>query len=368
MISSNGDVIMTDDVTIARISYTGTFPTGSYPTPGTATWCMNITWSTPAACSGSGTTLAKPPGPPFSPVLLGNGTMVVFATEAPGYVFAFYADDGTFIARTQVTGDCSTMHATCPYETRNTAAASYNDGNRFYVSMDAYRNFGGYANVDGYGLLVAFEVNLTPTPPTIDTKWSYVFNGPSGASPAVLSASGDSAIYFDGYGNMDPLLYKITDTGASYSANWVSTTGDFTARIPASVTVDTTRNCVWAYAFGSTDLKCADLGNTYAIDYTIDTSTMTTGLPASAISMTTTSGGDGVLILGLQLVGPAKGKILAIKLATSGSPIGSLYWVFSLLNAAEFAPTQFPIVTDPTGTPVYIAFPSNQSRMYLYGN
>jgi hypothetical protein len=69
--------------------------------------------------------------------------------------------------------------------------------------MDAYHNFGGYPNVPGYGLLVALEVNTSATPNTIDTEWSYGFNGPSGASPAVLPVSGGSksVIYFDGYGN-----------------------------------------------------------------------------------------------------------------------------------------------------------------------
>ena len=370
IISSNGDVFMSDDKYVARISKDAN--THQYPSAGNYTWCMDFSLSTPATCGSSGTHLAKLPGPSISPILLANGTMIVFATSAPGYIFGFYADDGTFIASKQVTGDCSTLHATCPYETRNTPAASYNNSNRFYVSMNAYRNFAPYANVDGYGLLVALEVNTSSSPNTIDIKWNYAFNGPSGASPAVVAVSGgsNSAIYFDGFGNNDPRLYRITDTGTTYTSNWVSTSGDFAARIPASVTVDTSRNCVWAYALGTHTLKCADLGTTYAIDYTIDTSRFTTGFPASAMTLTTTSGGDGVLILGIQLVGLNPGKILAIQLVTSGSNFGTQYWssLPSLPGNAEFAPTQFPIITDTSGPYQNIAFPTNKSRVYLYGN
>jgi hypothetical protein len=266
-----------------------------------------------------------------------------------------------------VTGTCSSMGATCYYETVNTPAASYTATNRFYVSMNAYHNFGGYAGVDGYGMLVAFEVNAS----TISTPWSgvgYQFNGPSGASPVVLPVSGgsNSAIFFDGYGTMDPLLYKITDTGTSYTANWVSTTGDFTARIPASVTVDSANNCVWAYALGSTTLRCVDVTSaTYQTDYTINTSGLSSGFPASDMTMTTISGGH-VLILGMQLIGTNPGNILAINV-TSGSNFGAEYWLFSLTGDAEFAPTQFPVITDSSGHQD-IAFPSNQSRAYLYGN
>jgi hypothetical protein len=368
IISSNGDVFLSDDKTVARISKDPV--THLYPSDGGSTWCMDFRYTTPQTCGNTGTLLTKLPGPSISPILLSNGTTIVFATAAPGYIFAFYADDGTFIASKQATGDCSTLHATCFYETRNTPAASYDSSNnRFYVSMDAYRNFGGYANVDGYGLLVALQVNTS----TIDIKWSYAFNGPSGASPAVLPISGgsNSAIYFDGYGNNDPRLYKITDTGTTYTANWVSPSGAFAARIPASVTIDTTHTCVWAYALNDTNLKCIDLGNSYALDYTVDTSRFSTGIPASAMTLTTTSGGSKVLILGLQLVGPNNpGKVLAVELVPSGSNFGAQYWIFALPSNTEFAPTQFPLITETSGSNSYqdIAFPSDQHRLYYYGN
>ncbi len=232
--------------------------------------------------------------------------------------------------------------------------------------MNAYHNFGAYAPVDGYGLLVALQVDTS----AIDIKWSDPFNGPSAASPVVMPVSGgpNSAIYFDGHGMADPLLYKITDTGTGYTANWVSTTGDFATRIPASVTVDSARNCVWAFAVGSTTLNCVDQGATYAIDYTIDTSRFSSGFPASDMTMTTTSDGHNVLILGLELIGENPGKILAIELVPSGSYFGTEYWIFALPGDAEFSAGQFPIITDGSGSYLDIAFPSVLNRLYMYGN
>lgn len=158
--------------------------------------------------------------------------MVAIATAAPGYVAVFYADDGSFIAGRRMTGAGSCFGGTCPYETRNTPTASYTDSNRFYLSMNAYHNFSPYNGIDGEGLFFALEVNLTTM--TIDTAWSYPFNGPSGATPTALPVSGgtNTALFFDGYGTMNPLLYKITDTGASYTANWVSATGILQPKFP----------------------------------------------------------------------------------------------------------------------------------------
>jgi hypothetical protein len=368
IISSSGDVFMSDDATVARISPTS----GVYPSQGDYTWCMNFTLENtmtglpqPAACGTSGTTLAKPPGASISPILLTNGTMIVFATSAPGYVFAFYADDGTFVAATQVSGTCSS--GTCYYESRNTPAASYDSSNnRFYVSMNAYHNFTPYLDDDGYGMLVALQV----TGSTITTEWSYSFNGPSGASPVVLPVPGgsNSAIYFDGYGSMDPMLFKITDTGGSSTFNWESST--LSARIPASVTIDSAHNCAWFYSLGSTTLNCADLGSTYTIDYSVDVSTLASvsGDPASAMTLTTTSGGEEVLILGIQAVGSTPGQVLAVGLVPNGSGFGNEYWIFSLPGDAEFAPSQFPIITNTTDSYQAIAFPSDLKRMYLYGD
>jgi len=83
IISSAGDVWMSDDATVARISPDPM--TGAYPSPGGSNWCMNFTLEntmtgapSPAACGTSGTPLAQPPGASISPILLSNGTMIVF--------------------------------------------------------------------------------------------------------------------------------------------------------------------------------------------------------------------------------------------------------------------------------------------------
>jgi hypothetical protein len=118
LIDTNGDVIMADDRTVIRINYNSS--TSSYPTPGTSSICMDITFATPITCGstpGSGNTSITP-GNPFSPILLSNGTMVAFATAAPGYVFAFYADDLTLIGATPEQFSCSLYSQTYSYTRR----------------------------------------------------------------------------------------------------------------------------------------------------------------------------------------------------------------------------------------------------------
>lgn len=121
---------------------------------------------------------------------------------------------------------------------------------------------------------------------------------------------------------------------------------------------------------------CVDLtASSFTIDYTLDPALFPgLAIPASEMSMTTTSGGDGVLIMGLELVGAPPGQVLAVKLVPGTSPYyGTQYWDFSLPNASEAAPTQFPVLTNSSGTtPIQeIAFASIFSmtgRLYLYGN
>lgn len=380
IITSGGDVFMSDDKIIARVSKDPV--THLYPSPGAFSWCRDFTWNTPVPCGTSGTgtntRLVRQPGPSVSPKLLSNGTMIVFATQAPGYVFAFYADNGDFIARQQVTDICGggTTPPTCLFETRNTPAASYTGTNRFYVSMNAYNNFGSLMYVDGYGLLVAFEVNVTSVPNTIDVRWKFSFNGPSGASPAVRPVSGttNSTIYFDGFGNNDPKLYKVTDTGPTVpaAADWVTATGDFVSRIPTSVVIDPTRNCAWDYALTTSQIKCVDLtsgaiSTTYSLD---STDFVAGGAPASAMTLTHTAAGADVLIVGTRKVGSTPGHVTGIKLEQDPlkTYYGTLYFDTQLPIGAEFAPTQFPVLTNAATGLQQVAFPSTKSRLYLYGN
>ncbi|MFN0104612.1 MAG: hypothetical protein ACKV2U_21305 [Bryobacteraceae bacterium] len=369
--NTNGDIIMTDATKIVRINYNPT--TQTYPSAGGYSICMKTTTTTPVACTSSGTALDPLPGYPVSPILLNNGTMVVLATRAPGYVFAFWADDLTYIHRTPVTGLC-TGGATCPYEARNTPAASYTAENRFYVSMNAYEA-STLEEHSGYGQMIAFEANSITG--TIDTKWSYSFAGPSGASPVVLPVAGGSKsdIYFDGFGNMDPRLIKVADDGgSSYTFRWQSTSGDFPNRIPASVTVDTGkgRSCVWAYSIARQLLKCVNLGNTYNVDNTIDVGSLVpASFPASVLTMTHPSTGGAVILLCVNFVGTNPGRILAIQVTgdyTTSNFSAAKYWDFALPQNGEYAPTQFPIVTDTTGPYSTLAFPTSQNRLYLYSN
>jgi hypothetical protein len=374
LIDTNGDVIVMDDTILVSIKYTS----GSYPSTGTASICTIYSWSQPYACGGTvpASSSAINNGSVFSPVLLANGTMIAFASAAPGYVFAFYADDLTYVAVPLNYSDSACNSVNHTWETKNTVAASHTATNRFYVSMNAYRNFSGFPTIDGCGELIAFEANPAGT---IDFKWGYPFNGPSGASPVVLPVAdgSNSDIFFDGFGNSgDSRLIKITDTGTTYTFRWTSNMGDFAARIPASVTVDNlnTRNCVWAFALFSPNLNCVNTGNTYNIDNTINVGgtmgLVPGGLPASELTISYTSGGDAVLIMSLEIVGSG-GHVTAVKVTGDVSTSNftpTKYWdtAYPASPPLEFSPTQFPIVTTVTnssGTSQSVAAPSLQKRM-----
>lgn len=157
LINSNGDVITADSKHLIRVNYNSS--THTYPSNGIAS--VSATLST--LVTGSD------PGSPVSPIILKNGTMVAIATRIPGDVSVYWADDLTKIGQITVTGTCSNPDG-CPYESRNTPAASYNSDNRFYVSMNAYVD-GSTADCTsaecldaGYGKLIAFDVNPSVSP------------------------------------------------------------------------------------------------------------------------------------------------------------------------------------------------------------
>lgn len=393
MMNTNGDVIMTDQQHIVRINRVS----GSYPPEGVASACTSLqTLTSSPSCSH---TTGTSSGVPYSPILLNNNTMVVVATGDPGFVYAFWADDLSVIASTQVNASCSTppsSPATCLYETHNTPAASYNADNRFYVSMNAATN-------TSYGLLAAFEVGISGSGVgSITMPWSSpaTFGGPSGASPAVVkNGSNQSDIYFDGgalvAGNTgNGYGIAVTDNGTSYSPKWHSAVGVFPTRIPLSGAVDNfsdgARNCVWWYYLGSHVLSCLAMDTTASppvsggdVVYSIDVQT-TTGITdlagaflSSGITLTRPAGGGTVLIVGVNSTVVTggfptgqPGRILAIKLEGNGTSFhASNYWGanqdLSLPLPNEWVATQFPIVTSVTPSFQGIATPSTRSRAYI---
>jgi hypothetical protein len=364
IMDTSGDVIMADDKTIARIDY---------PHPTTA---GGNTWMTSLPTSPGGAS-----GPSFSPTLIDSGTVVVVATGDPGYISAYWADTGVRIASTTVTGSGAGHTCTCTCETRNTPAASNVSGTRFYVSMNGI----GVGHAD-YGLLVALDLDTTHG--TISDTWSFPFGGTSGASPAVV---GD-VIYFDGAnqtagftGAGSGWFFAIEDLGSSYASYWPSPNNDGVNlggnRIPASGSVDTTRSCVWVYTTPGDMLYCLDETNGDT-DYSFnvrDISTLTLAVPASGMSLTQTSSGDTVMLLGVLtgIAGPSDpappatniGHVVAIKLSGTGSGFSATsYWELilpSVPSGVQGAVGQFPLVQNSSGDEVAI-FPTTQQRALFY--
>lgn len=353
------------------------------------------TTTAPVSCASStGTDFV--PGIPFSPILLANNTMVVVATsasgggsnsEAAGYIYAFWADDLTFIAATKVHDQCSLHPTGCEYETHNTPAASYNAENRFYLSMNA-------SNDEAWGLLAAFDVNVPGSgAPSITMPWSgpRYFGGPSGASPAVVkNASNKSDIYFDGGGkdagdNGSGFAFAVSDNGTSYSDKW--TGPEAPTRLPLSGAVDNFadggRNCVWWYYLGSHTLTCLKMDTSGAppnvvqggtAGYSIDIRDLTdlpTAFLCSGIRLTRPTGGGTVLIVGINSTSEPQnsGRIMAIKLTGNGTSFYDKYWSsydFPLPQPNEWVATQFPIVTSTSPAFQGIVTPSTRSREYIF--
>ncbi len=70
------------------------------------------------------------------------------------------------------------------------------NGNRVYVSMAGQ-------NQTSHGRLVAIDVDPTNASMPLSIAWSYVFGGPSGASPLFLNG----VVYFDG-SSINPVAYE----------------------------------------------------------------------------------------------------------------------------------------------------------------
>jgi hypothetical protein len=366
MMDTAGDVIMSDDVTIALIST-------PYPTQGGYTHKTAL----PTMSGSSGAT--------FSPTLIDSGLIVVVATANPGIISAYWADDLTPIASTTVTGSGSGSTCSCTYETTNTPAASNVSNTRFYVSMNG---IGTGNNV--YGLLVALDVDTST--PAINQDWAFPFGGPSGSSPVVI---GD-VVYFDGSNPWAGYMisgvgwyFAVEDLGgSSYDGtywNSVNNSGVEVGgtRIPASGAVDSARGCIWVYALPGDMIYCLDeMGGGQDYSFNVRSiSSLTYAIPSSDMSMTQASDTVTVMLLGVvngyaggsdpEPAVSETGDVIAVSLSGTTDFMAGKYWSSGDLvrptvsDSIDATYGQFPLMTNALGHQT-IAFPTSQFRARFY--
>lgn len=200
LVGAGGSIIAADDSVIVRFGPNGT-----------------PVWQTPTAG-----------GSPISPVLLGDGVVVLVTVDGP--ISAYDTETGASLAEITLTQDGSF------YETVNTPAVS---GNRLYVSthLDADSNYGRLYALDFIAEQNAFQI-----------AWQFDFGGPSGASPLLV---GDT-LYFDGdrpdpQADFAPQIYAVQDTGATAQLLWTKPAG---GQIQASFARDP-RGGFWTFTIGT---------------------------------------------------------------------------------------------------------------------
>jgi PQQ-like domain len=332
LVSTAGEVIAADDKTLVRFAANGT-----------------VVWQT--ALRGSGL--------PISPVLTENGVLVV-ATYG-GIISSYSAATGAVLGTLSVRFDGLT------YQTQNTPTVN---GNRVYVSMAS-------DNAPTFGRLVAIDVSAGATSP-LSIAWSYVFGGPSGASPVFQSG----VIYFDG-SSLYPgpggyaTLFAVQDEGASPLLLWANQL--VTSRNAPSPAIKTSplpdpRGGIWFYIASQSTLQRVDpnTGNSLqVIDMDSFFSNRLTHLPSTALTMASTnpSTGNPVMLLGLGTVaGMVTGPSFAVAVDL-GTTTPTLLWSvqFAPITASNYIFCQFPIVAAPDGSP-RVVFPGSSANTYFVGS
>jgi hypothetical protein len=303
MIDASGNVVATDNATIARFDSNG-----------------NVVWRN-----------TVPRGVPFSPVAV-NGTMIFIATlGGPVYLYSF--TDGALLGTLSITDESGAA-----YGTVNTPSVN---GSAVYVSLQKDGDL-------STGELAKVLVNPEATS-VLSVAWVFPFGGPSGASPVCNPAT--NTIYFDGSsqsqgGSGPSVLFAITDTGSAPQLKWAVT---MPAKIEAAVTRDP-RGGVWTFAAGEQYLWRFDetdgtVLQAVDVNATLGGIKEATNGPSSAMTITP----NGVMILGTEAVaGTGPSYVAAIDLVPSP---GALVWKYKIANvaAADVASGQFPIVVDSSG-------------------
>jgi hypothetical protein len=331
IVSSQGEVIACDDQSIVRFAADG-----------------SVVWQTKIMGTGS----------PISPVLTENG-VVVLATSG-GEISSYSVQTGALLGSFPVKLDGFS------YGTQNTPSVN---GNRIYVSMAAQ-------NLQSHGRLVAIDVDPTNPAGPLSIAWSYVFGGPSGASPLFLNG----VVYFDGSSvNPGPFgtatLFALQDAGTAPQLLWTdSLVTSKGISIPA---VETTplpdpRGGIWFFIAEQTVLQRLD-AMTGALMQTIDLNSFFASsvqhVPTSALTMglANPATGDPVMLLGIEPGSAAIGPALCIAIDLGAVP--SLLWqaqITQQISKANAVFSQWPIVANKQGLP-RVVFPGGTADTYFVG-
>ena len=163
-------------------------------------------------------------GLPFSPVLVGNDTIVVATDRGPIYV---YDINGSLIAYKYLginenIGFISKLFGLRGMGFFSTINTPCVNGNRIYVSTQ-YKNWRGLPLPKHYARLYAIDIDKDNPDinKRISVAWYYEFGGPSQASPLFHN----NTIYFDGYRaqpsyRRDIHIFAIEDKGDTYMEKW----------------------------------------------------------------------------------------------------------------------------------------------------
>ncbi len=309
LINASGDVIATDDVHIVRLNSSGT-----------------VLWSTPLPVVAI----------PISPVTNASGS-ILFGTKN-GPVSAFDSTTGNLVGSIYVQNATGGSNY---FDTINTPCVR---GNRFYLSMQLTND---PANT---GALVAIDLNTGNTANPLTVAWMFLFGGPSGASPLCVG----NTLYFDGASVLpgqppNPQIFAVQDEGLSSKLLWNVTVPD---PVPANMALDP-RGGFWSLFTGYSGVNRYN-GQTGAVIQSLNVTNLvgdpTPNYPYSAITMAGTAA-DPVMLLGTVSKNGLSSYVIAIDL-----PTNALLWKVNIdpSQGADSAPSQFPIVLDPSGNPVVV--------------
>ena len=289
---------------------------------------------------------ALPGGIPLSPVLTLSGVVVVATKGGP--VSAFDSLTGEPIGSLTLR---DTPEDPDYYHTINTPCVV---GNRVYISTEKLDD------PDFTARLWAVDVDRSDTEAPLRPVWSFVFGGPSGASPMV---SGDT-VFFDGDrldpgGPENPHIFAVRELGDSWSLKWKQ---PLDSPVRASVARDP-RGGLWAFSLYLPYLDRYDLETGARLDrIDVDALLDEPGLyfPSSAMTIAGDES-DPVMIVGLITASPSDPSWIA----AVGLEAGSLLWKVRLaeMRSIDSTSAQFSIVLDDEDRPV-IVFPGWNQGAY----
>jgi len=288
-------------------------------------------------------------GLPISPVITSSGVVVVATRGGP--IAAFDNVTGLVLGWIYLIDSPGDTEF---YDTWNTPCVR---GNRIYVSTEK-RDDPSHT-----GRLWAVDIDPTDPDGTLRAAWSFVFGGPSGASPLVI---GDT-VYFDGDRlgpgeDINPHAFAVQDNGDTCSLRWKYA---MPWSVKASFSRDP-RGGIWAFAAGVRWLIHLDEETGQTLEL-LDVDELVDEEGVYVPSSIMTIAGDPsqpVMILGVAPAttgGPS--WVIAVDLDS-----WSLLWKVKLADdwEANVTSSQFAIVEDDEGKAV-VVFPARNSGAYGVG-